>query len=1544
MRHFIRYSLAFIVLLAAAANGQAVDTALSETPETPFSSSEAQDLRDKAAELATPAAIYEYVRNGFEHALYHGARSNAVNTFLGLRGNDVDLASTLIAMYRSRGIPARYVVGTIRVKAADVQNWLGVHNLDLAVGILNDQGIQGVTLAPDRSYVEFEHVWTEASVPFGDYRGAGSTNVDCWTTPGQCAWIPLDPSFKLKRYLEAPIDVHDAVSFDYSAYYDAIKNNDESRKDKNPLQIHEDAILAYLRATHPGKGLADVLDIGAIIVEKSGILPASLPYQVVGILRRYNSVSDHDAAENPDWRKYLTITVDLNGRSLPNVPVSVPDLSTKRLTFAYENTSSPAQVLWLDGTELLRVALNGAELDGTGQPVQLGSRFNLVLDMEGRATTDGSGQAEHHVKTYAGQVMGGMQVVGAGGETSNWGSVHGAADELLKASQQYAITYLYDTANSVYVPYVDANRNGVVDTGEVKLIDHSQAMQSLTGGLLDVAMRQYLVRMRESLQRLDAMGHTVSPIESFAGLASSVYEADYYGDIPFSILPGGLLIDVKGLDIMGSWRTNAAEQPSDKQFLLIGHVSSALEHETWQDLTGFDAISTVRGIQMARASSATLVNPKKNSTTDTLPGLYSQFGYLSAPQTPFQFRDSSVFSSRPASWYLSPNDGVVRGFGIIRKQVDSTTPSYRFVQVSYASDNGWDGFVTSIDSAENQMNADIAAYGSGCTYSYPGWTFGGQYHYGACTTVRNELQAYWIANTGDDASKFLDQNQGFVNAEHVYRNSQQSVDVVDTYTLQTVRNELYLQNPAQFWTEFILPTKQAYGPYYRFSVYIEQWHSASDNALYGMLFGIQNNSFAAGGGYVDVGTVVTPSIPLSEGSPITPAYNNTLFTSKHLIAQVNNDPVKTASTADPISTVTGNNYHDETDFFIKGRGLDYAYTRTYNSGQQATSIDGVLGVGWTHSYAMRLKSNDWGDCPDCAAGTGAGKRPENGNGVTASVTYVDERGGEHLYIVNEATQAVTAPKGEFDTLSFDTPSAGYHTLTFRNGVKYVFQTVGSGTPRTTPNVTARLARIEDPYGNILNLAYNASGQLIQVRDNAGIATRTGLTFAYFGNGRLDSVTDWTGRAWQYSYDADGNLDFALNPLGQKIDYGYREGGFGNGPHDLAEIVLPELRNGQPVKTAFQYYRNGRAFSQKNGLGQGETLEYDLYRRNTRVTDPRGAVRTHSYDANGALTQLSEPDGGVLLFDNQADGLRDRKYDALGYATQYGYRQDKTFGGGSDTGGQVSRERDALNRDTDYSYGLYDQLTAIKDKNGHTRRMVYADTTAINADGYGDIRGKLKEVRADLDGQFDVLLASHVYDGNGNPYYTREYIEPGNASRFRQTDWYFDGNGLYPDLKVVSQSADTGRPFVYVDYQYDSLGRRVAESLYRKDLPDPNDPYYLFLTTTTQYDALDRVVKVTDPEGHIRETVYDANGQVYQEKTWYPTGSPKTGCAAPAILNGASYVICTEATHQYDAADRRISSTDVLGHVTQFAYDEAGNLIKVTDPKPAKPEPNRLKSS
>jgi len=65
-----------------------------------------------------------------------------------------------------------------------------------------------------------------------------------------------------------------------------------------------------------------------------------------------------------------------------------------------------------------------------------------------------------------------------------------------------------------------------------------------------------------------------------------------------------------------------------------------------------------------------------------------------------------------------------------------------------------------------------------------------------------------------------------------------------------------------------------------------------------------------------------------------------------------------------------------------------------------------------------------------------------------------------------------------------------------------------------------------------------------------------------------------------------------------------------------------------VRTEFAYYRNAKTFTNRNALGVGETLDYDLFRKRTRVEDPRGFIQRHFYDRNGQLVKREERDGGI----------------------------------------------------------------------------------------------------------------------------------------------------------------------------------------------------------------------------------------------------------------------------------------------------------------------------
>ncbi|HKT73408.1 MAG TPA: RHS repeat-associated core domain-containing protein [Steroidobacteraceae bacterium] len=1510
-------------LIASVSPSWATDTTTGESGEIQYSSAAAAELKSKATELATPVAIYQYVRNNYEFALYQGVRSGSINTFLGGRGNDVDLAATLIAMLRSQGIPARYAVGTVRVASSLVTNLLQVENTDLAYHLLRDQGIQAVVESADKSTLDFEHVWVEALIPYSNYRGVGGGAINCSTTPAACNWVSLDPSAKRYTSRSSGLDPYSNLSFDYTAYYSAIANNDATRRDKNPMEIYQEQVLAWLRSTAPGKTLEDIADFGDIVADESGLLPASLPYLVLSSVRRYNSAADHDAVvpttESKKWTKTanvsISITVHPSGGGTVTInaggggAVALSQLAIQRLTLTTEIVGGiPNMVVRLGGTEIARPIQGNGTI--SGYTPAIGDPFTITVSMDGSPAPDSSTTDQVISATYN-AIVGGYYLLATGGETSNWSQVHRAAQQLLDANTQYPIVFKPGESGCQAgglgcTPYVDLTGNGW-DSGDPRLLDDKPALDALTGGLLYVAGTQYYAKVRDYFSQADALNKIKTPISGFLGVVSTTYGVQFIDDTAFAVLPSGLLIDMKGISIAGSWRIDQPAAESDAQFTFLGHILSSLEHETWQELTGYDAISTVRGIQTALAGGATLVNPLKNQSTDTAASMFATFGFGTSAPSPFAIDVRSLYGTTPVTW-THPTTDSTQTFDVVERIPSSVSDSRR-PRLTYANnflDSNLSCFITVANQLQallnsNGPNAQLNA-GTLCISSFPAGTTVQQ----AINLNQSDYATYQSVNVGQAYFDFLDESKGFSPSAMAYRtlsglpaNAQRTVDIL------SLRDNLYLQTFSQAWLEYVIPSLRSAVPNSQyFEVDIRKVHDGATGNLTSATYEILNEGTSAGGGYVDGTTALVPSQAITGTSLITPTFNNATFTDQNTVAETNNNVVKTPSTADPVSTVTGNNYHDETDFTIKGRGISYAFTRTYNSAPSSTSVNGPLGFGWTHSYGMTLKSNDYGICPNCAPGSGAGQAPENGNGKTSSITYTDERGGAHTYLVNESTFAITPPQGEFDSLAFDTPVAGQQTLTFRNGTKYIFS--GSSTIKSAPGVTARLLQIADPYGNQLNFGYDGSGRLSTVTDNLGISGRTGLVFTYDAASHLSRITDWSGRQWQYAVNANGDLASFTNPLTQTRTYSYAPAS-----HNLSLITKPLQRGGVSVATTFDYYENGRTFNYADSLGDTETLDYDLYRLTTRVTDPLGNVREYHYDTSGRLVKLVDPDGGILLFANNAtDGVRNQKIDALGFTTQYSYRVDHAFTGGSDTAGNVTRELDPFGQTTDMTYGPFDQVATVKDKRGTVRTTSFHAST----DSTCKAAGKPDTVSlSTLAGVSNVKLQSFCWNADGTAKTQTDYVNSA-ATHTRVATLTYDTTAHLNVSQITLTGTDGST--VTRTFTYDNLGRKLSETLKRRNTP--TDATLINLTTSYTYDALDRVTKVTDATGNVLETVYDANGQVFQLLGHYKQSD-------------GTFVNRTLSTRTYDAADRLLTDTDVNGQVTQYEYDENGNLTAVTDP-------------
>jgi len=1655
----------------------------------PYTGCLAANLRIQADNLASPVAIYEYVRNNYDFTLYHGARSGSINSFAGMRGNDVDLAATLISMLRSQGVPSRYVVGTVHVPSALVENWLSVENVVLAASLLNDQGIQNVVLSADSTTIDMEHVWVEALIPYDEYRGTGAQTINCTTSPTFCHWVPLDPAFKQHQFHSSGLDPYSSISFDYTSYYNAILNSDNTRKDKNPLEIYQNQVMAWLQTNAPGKGLTDIPDFGAIVPEQDGLLPASLPYLMPtgSTVRRYNSVADHDAAvpatEPKKWLKTASIQVQIGGSTVPGgATISLVDASTQRLTFTFNPLNSGyTGVFRLDNTATGTAVNATGAATVNGQAMALGTSLNILVSMDGSPGVNGA--ADYIINATYNAVIGGYYLVATGGETSNWGQVHVAAQKLLAANQQYPIVYnaaeigCTVTTGMGCTPYVDIGSTGIWSASDPKLVDSQTALDALSGGLLEVAAQQYYAKLRDDFAQLDAINRMRTPIVGFLGVVSATHSAQYLDGTAFAIEPGGLLIDMKGITNAGCWRIDQPSTFSNTHFELSGHILSSLEHETWQELTGFDAISTMRGIQISLANGGSLLNFYRDASTDTFPTLGSPgFGFATTVPAGFTLHTYSIFGQNYESWSYSGSSPTTAGFeAMLANSLGIPVNDYRLTPYTYAANNGIDGFYSSYASLIQQINTWQSAVGqlkTNVTYSAQNAYFVGQDIIGYSVTSPAGFAVGSVTRTATDTYQFVINetslpasgtynvvvalNQGnasntvsgifnYANpvsipylpyttlagfsvtafsqpistqlsvtvqqtAAHadgtytvpIYENFNaypgivlignfnvqisggRVVDQLLTYTFQfdatdnhqltcqggagatnvtytavpsvlmtdlqgcfnnmltvnnlsnfsnfftpaanliyrptplasdarlatsvaRMRDTLYQEIPATSWNAYRSPSNLSNGSSFSFGVdYLKNTNTASTNTQVAT-YRISNTQVpGAGGGYVTATAPLDPSFsidPISYNQPavvsVLPTFINSTMTDMNTISSTNNNLYLTPSTTDPVSTVTGNNFHDETDFVIKGRaGLNYAFTRTYNSAPSATANDLGLGNGWVHSYGMRLKANDYGVCPNCTPA----QAPENGNGKTSSITYTDERGGDHNYLVNETTYAITTPQGEFDSLAFDTPVVGQHTLTFRNGTKYVFQSP-TGTLKTTPGITAQLIQIADPWGNQLNFTYNANGRIATVADNLGISNRTGLVFSYDINNHLTQIADWSGRFWQYSVtgaSGNGNLASYTNPLTQTISYGYT-----TGTHNLITVAKP-LRG---VQRAFTYYQNGRAFNDFDALGNTETLDYDLFRKSTQVTDPRGGIRDYEYDSSGRMTKLTEPDGAILMFLNQADGLRYSKTDGLGYLTQYSYKSDKTFNTASDTFGNVTREQDALNQTIDTTYGIYDQVATVKDKRG-----TVLTTTFYTGSGTCVAVGKPNTVTiSTLSGVSNVLLKSYCWNSDGTPASQTDYLSPTDTTKTRISTYTYD---TAAHLNVQNQTV-TGWDGTSVakTYSYDNLGRKQTETLPRRNTP--TDATLINLTTTTTWDVLDRAIQVQDPAGNLSINSFDANGQLWQVTNQYK----KTG----------GFDIRLVVTRTFDAADRVLTETDALGGVTTYAYDNAGNVISVTDP-------------
>jgi RHS repeat-associated protein len=528
------------------------------------------------------------------------------------------------------------------------------------------------------------------------------------------------------------------------------------------------------------------------------------------------------------------------------------------------------------------------------------------------------------------------------------------------------------------------------------------------------------------------------------------------------------------------------------------------------------------------------------------------------------------------------------------------------------------------------------------------------------------------------------------------------------------------------------------------------------------------------------------------------------------------------------------------------------------------------------------------------------------------------------------------------------------------------------------DANGRLTSIQDPLGHyqLQNVAYDGQGRVTSEQNGAGDAIGYAYTtsspydvttvtipgrgdwvykhigyllmsvtnplgkttsYTYDPMARRASVTDARGYTRRFEYDAYGNLVKEIAPAslgavsrtfngtndlltekdgrGNTTSYAYATGSDPAADYQVGQLkTLTDRENG--VST-FKYWTTtsspappatnvGLPKSLTNQRQKTTTYDYDSAGNLSKVTSPLGLKTTMSYDGSGRLTSRRDPRGNVPV-------------PPAGYLTQWGY----------DNVDHVTQLTDARNNVTDFAF--YDNELPWK-----VTRYESDGTPRVTSFEY-DNANRLWKTTKPRGG-----IETRLYWPDGQ-------LKSLDSPEHRQTSYDYDAAGQLHTLVEPNGNAAGATPSDWTwTYGYDDAGNRTSAAH-----PDGG-------TSSIHYDPLNRPDQWTDPLTHVTSVSYDENGNVttstdglnhsksftYDKldrlstakderlKTWtyayFPTGE----------LKSVTSPLGNKTTYDLDNDGRTSSMVEPRGNVSggtpadytwAYAYDEVGNLTRVTDP-------------
>jgi RHS repeat-associated protein len=511
----------------------------------------------------------------------------------------------------------------------------------------------------------------------------------------------------------------------------------------------------------------------------------------------------------------------------------------------------------------------------------------------------------------------------------------------------------------------------------------------------------------------------------------------------------------------------------------------------------------------------------------------------------------------------------------------------------------------------------------------------------------------------------------------------------------------------------------------------------------------------------------------------------------------------------------------------------------------------------------------------------------NGAGFTTSYTYATG-------VLDKLLTGVTNARGYKTTIEWELFQTGLGRVrrvvapdTAASTYSYGFDT--DGKPLTS--VTDARGNITKHKSSPINTENDTGGDILMVTDPLNNVT----AFQYDSRHNVTQVTDPRGVVTTYQYNSRNKVTKVVQDAG-------------SGKLNLTTTLtwdtndnLLSVKNPRNVTTEYTYDAKHNLITVKKAAGTADesitNYTYFTWGGVKTVSNPRNSawVWTYAYTARRQVSSITPPVGGVTSFTYDANDDQVTKTDGAGHTWATTYNKSRLvltvtdplnnkISNAYDANGNKTSVTDAKNQVTSLAYDSRDRLTQITDPlSGQTKyfydpvgnllRINNARATDIATFTY-DTANRLTQVKDGLN-QF----TSYTYDANGNRATMQD--------RKGTTHTY-----AYDNANRLMQVSAGGTTF---SYTYDKNGNRLT-------LVDGTG------TTSFVYDNLDRLTKMTYPDGKTIQFAYDDAGN-------------RTSLTNP---------LPTAMTYGYDAANRLTSMTQ--GSLTwTFGYDAAGNRTSLGQP-------------